>query len=60
MEAKVSKLLFIEQNKKLQEKRVREEMANFMRKWSFAKARRQADVNARIERANNASLSLLK
>ena len=35
-------------------------MANFMRKWSFAKARRQADVNARIERANNASLSLLK
>ena len=53
-------MLFIEQNKKLQEKRVREEMANFMRKWSFAKARRQADVSARIERANNASLSLIK
>ena len=60
MEAKVSKLLFIEQNKKLQEKRVREEMANFMRKWSFAKARRQADVSAKIERANNAALSLIK
>ena len=60
MEAKVSKLLFAEQNRKLQEKRVREEMANFMRKWSFAKARRQADVSAKIERANNASLSLVK
>ena len=35
-------------------------MANFMRKWSFAKARRQADVSARIERANNAALSLIK
>ena len=40
MEARVSRALFAEQNKKLQEKRVREEMANFMRKWSFAKARR--------------------
>ena len=37
-----------------------------MRKWSFAKARRQADVtklistSAKIERANNAALSLIK
>ena len=60
LELKLSKLIFAEQNKKLQDKRAYEEYLLFMREWGMAKARRNADVAATIERKNNMQLSLLK
>ena len=40
VELKLSKMLFAEQNKKLQDKRSHEEYLLFMRQWGMAKARR--------------------
>ena len=60
IENKISRLLIEMQNKKLQDKRVYEEVLQFIRKWSMAKARRSADINATIERRHNKSISVLK
>lgn len=59
-ELTIDRILYTHQNKKLSDKRAQEEVIDFMRTWSFAKARRNADLSATIERRHNESLTLIR